>query len=99
MEDWAEDMVAGAEKEMADTKAQIRAANRESRLAATIEAQHEAQQKVRDLERKQRQQRQRIFDVEDDIRDKRDKLIAALERRLNQRTSRETLFIICWKVE
>ena len=53
---------------------------------------------LRDLQRKQRRQRQRIFDVEDEIIEKRDELIGALERRMQQRTELETLFTIAWEV-
>ena len=37
---WADDMVAGAEKALADTKAQLRQLNRQARLATTTEEQH-----------------------------------------------------------
>ena len=70
LERWADDMVLGAEKELADTKAQIKAVNRQARLATTLAEQHDLQLKLRDLERQQRRQRQRIFDVEDEIKDK-----------------------------
>jgi len=53
---------------------------------------------VKELEQKKRRLRQRIFDVEDDIADKRDELIDALERRLAQRTQSERLFTIRWRV-
>ena len=39
--------------------------------------------KIRDLERKQRRQRQQIFDAEDDILDKRDELISLLPEIIN----------------
>ena len=51
-----------------------------------------------DLERKKRRQRQRIFDVEDEIMEKRDSLINALERRMQQRTESIPLFTIRWTV-
>ena len=40
-------------------------------------------------DRKQRRQWQEIFDVEDEILEKRDQLIDALEKRLNQNTKTE----------
>ena len=95
---WADDMVAGAEKALADTKAQLRQLNRQARLATTTEEQHGLQRKVRALEREQRRQRQRIFDVEDEIRERRDELIDQLEQRMKQRTSEEELFTIRWRV-
>lgn len=95
---WADDMVAGAEKALADTKARLRQLTRQARLATTTEEQHGLQLKVRGLERKQRRQRQRIFDVEDEIREQRDDLIDQLEQRMKQRTNEEELFTIRWRV-
>ena len=96
---WAEDMVLAAEKELADTKAQIKAMNRQSRLATTIDEQHALQNKIRDLEKAQRTQRQQIFQVEDEIKGKRDLLIEKLEKRLSQNTSSEHLFTLRWQIE
>src|SRR5581483_3124650 len=98
LERWADDMVMSAEKELADTKAQIKAANRQSRVAATLQEQHSWQEKIRELEKQMRRQRQRIFDVEDEIMAKRDSLIAGLEKRLGQRTKVEPLFTVRWVV-
>ncbi len=98
LEKWAEDMILASEKELKDTKQQINAINRQSRLATTVEEQHELQEKIRDLEKKKRRQRQAIFDLEDEIAQKRDDLIAALEKRMTQKTSAEPLFTIQWSV-
>lgn len=98
LERWADDMVLAAEKELADTKAQIKGLNRQTRFATTMDEQHAIQTKIRELERQQRTQRQRIFDVEDDIKTKRDILIDRLEKRLSQRTATEHLFTLRWEV-
>ena len=99
LERWAEDMVLSAEKELFDTKAQMKATSRQARLATTLEEQHGIQQKIRELEKQVRQQRQRIFDVEDEIMAKRDQLIVSLEKRLSQRTATEHLFTVRWAVQ
>jgi predicted nucleic acid-binding Zn-ribbon protein len=98
LEKWAEDMVVASEKELADTKAQIKALNRQARLAVTMDEQKQIQDQIQTLEKKKRRQRQQIFEVEDEIERKRDALIAALEKRLTQKTSIEPLFTICWSV-
>src|SRR5690606_27544047 len=98
LERWADDMVLSAEKALADTKEQIKALRRQARQAATLEEQHQIQEKMQKLERQQRRQRQDIFKVEDEIMEKRDQLIDQLEKRLAQRTSTETLFSIRWAV-
>jgi hypothetical protein len=94
LEKWAEDMVIAAETELADTKAQIRAVRRQAWLATTVDEEHALQQQQRELERKQRRQRQRIFDLEDDIALGRDVLIDGLQRRMSQKTTATPLFTI-----
>jgi SNF2-related domain/Helicase conserved C-terminal domain len=97
-EKWADDMVLSAEKALADTKEQIKALRREARQAVTLDEQHAIQEKLQKLERQQRRQRQEIFNVADEIVEKRDGLIDQLERRLAQQTETETLFTIRWQV-
>jgi len=98
LEKWADDMVLAAEKELKDTKERIKALNRQARLATTTEQQHALQEQIRELEKQKRRQRQRIFDVEDEILAKRDELIEKLEKRMQQRTIVEPLFTIRWSV-
>lgn len=98
LEKWAEDMVIAAEKDLADTKAQIKAIRRQSRLATTLDEQNALQQKLASLERTQRKQRQQIFEVEDQIAEKRDALIDGLHRRMSQKTKTTSLFTIQWRV-
>lgn len=98
LEKWADDMVLSAEKSLKDTKEQIKALRREARQATTLEEQHEIQQRIRKMEKKQQRQRQDIFKAEDEIMEKRDALIEGLERRLAQKTETKTLFTIRWTV-
>jgi exonuclease VII large subunit len=96
LEKWAEDLVHSAEKALADIKEQIKVQRRLARQASTLTEQRAIQEKIQQLERQQRKQRQEIFKVEDEIMTKRDGLIDQLEKRLAQRTSMETLFTIRW---
>ena len=76
----------------------LKDAKRRARAAATVEEQAAIQDEIKILERQQRRQRQEIFDVEDEIEAKRDALIAALERRLNQHSHSVPLFRIRWSI-
>ena len=98
LEKWSDDMVVAAEKELGDTKAQIKALRRQARQTETLQAQQEIQENIRQLERKQRRQRQEIFNTEDRITEERDKLIEGLERRLSRKTTTGHLFTIRWAV-
>ena len=98
LEKWADDMVIAAEKDLRTTKERIKALNREARKAETIEEQSRLQQEIKNLEKTKRRQRQQIFDVEDEIEQKRDTLIAELEKKLTQTTELKPLFTIAWEV-
>lgn len=45
-------MVLAAEKELKDTKQQIKSLSRQARLATVIEEQHQLQEKIREMEKK-----------------------------------------------
>ena len=98
LEKWADDMVLAAEKVLKDTKEQIKLLQRQARQATSLSEQHEIQQKIQKLEKQQRRQRQEIFNVEDEIIEKRDVLISRLEKRLAQKTESKQLFTIRWAV-
>jgi len=98
LEKWADDMVLAAEKELKDTKESIKALNRQARQATTVDEQHQLQGKIREAEKKQRRLRRQVFDVEDEILAKRNLLIEKLEKQMSQRTSKEALFTVRWKV-
>jgi len=98
LERWADDMALSAEKALTDTKEQIKVLRRQARHAATLEEQHQVQEKMQKLDRQQRRQRMALFTVEEEIMAKREQLIHKLEQRLAQRNSTETLFTIRWGV-
>jgi hypothetical protein len=98
LDKWAEDMEMAAQKKLDDTKRQIRDLQRRSRQAPTIEEQHSLQEELVKLERKKRTLRESIFDIEDEIAEKRDRLVESLEKRLQQKTKITQLFTIRWSV-
>jgi len=98
LDKWAEDMEMAAQKELDDTKRQIRDLQRRSRQAPTIEEQHSLQEEIAKLERKKRTLRERIFDIEDEIAKKRDLLVESLEKRMQQKTIVTPVFTIRWRV-
>ena len=98
LERWADDKLLAAEEALKNTKARIAQLKRDARKAVTLQEQDGIQRELSELERKQRRQRQEIFEVEDEIIAKRDELIASLQQRLQEKTSHETLFSVRWQV-
>ncbi len=95
---WARDMEKSAERELDDVKAKIREMERKARQADTMAEQRTAEEEIAKWERRKRELRQRIFQVEDEIATKRDRLINALVQKMQQTSQTETLFAIRWKV-
>lgn len=95
---WAEDMVQGAEQALRNTREQIRITQREARQATTLADQQAIQERIAKLERQQRRQRQEIFEVEDDVKDKREQLIDQLTQRMTHKVHAENLFTVAWSV-
>ncbi len=95
---WAEDRVAAAELAIKETKAKIKELNREAQKTTDPGTQLKIQEILQVLSRKQKKQRQEIFDVEDEIAEKRDRMIAEIQHRMKQDVKITDLFTINWKL-
>lgn len=98
LEKWADDKIAAAEKELVDIKNKVKELKREVRSATDPELQHQLQVKIQDAEKSKRRLRQQIFEVEDDILERRDEMIADIEARLKQEVERKEIFTVRWAV-
>jgi len=98
IERWAADMILAAELAIKDTKAQLDFLRRQSRLAPTLEEQKNIHEEMQKLEHQKNRQRREIFDREDEISEKRDRLIEELEQRLSSKTSSTELFTIRFSI-
>lgn len=98
LEKWADDMVLGAEKDLKDTRAKIKIMNRQARNATNMQEQLDCEKKLQELNRLLRKQRQQIFDLEDQILEKRDHLIKEIEQKLISKTNHEVLFLLRFHV-
>jgi superfamily II DNA/RNA helicase len=98
LEKWADDKILASEQALQDTKNKLRNLNRLAGQVETIEQQNETQIQIQELEQLKRKQRRQIFDVEDQITEKRDELINALKQKINQHTQSQRLFTIRWLV-
>jgi superfamily II DNA or RNA helicase len=95
---WADDQISNAEKALRDTKLRIRDLRNESGKAASLAEQVRLQEEIAASEKKLRKFRQEIFDVEDEIGAKRDRLVGDLRSKLGQTEAIEILFKIRWSL-
>jgi predicted nucleic acid-binding Zn-ribbon protein len=99
LERWADDQIRGAEATISDIRRELRALERRSRQAETLEEQRDIQRQIADVEARQRKARTRVFSIEDEVREKRKQLMDELDRRVAQNSTFETVFRIAWTVE
>ena len=90
--------MASAEAALDDIKLKIRSLKREARQASTIDEQKQKQEQLKKAEREQRKLRQNIFDVTDEIEDRRDTLIENLEQMMHKKSQFETFYHIRWQI-
>lgn len=98
LEKWAKDKLMAAEFQLENTKTRIEQLHRDSRKATTLQEQQVIQKEVIELERHRRKQRQEFFDVEDEIIQKRESMIDALQERLHEVTETGIIFTIRWTI-
>jgi len=95
---WTQDKLYRLERELTDTKKLKRDKEREVLRAETPEKLKEIQEEIAKLTKELRKKRSDIFDLEDEIEQDRDKLIASIENQLRQKVSEETLFEVQWEI-
>lgn len=98
LEAWADDQIDASEANLENTRAKIKDTKRRTRTAETLEEQKGAQEALKQLERQLRSDRQAIFDVQDQIEEKRDALIDELERQMHKKSQTHRLFRIRWEL-
>lgn len=96
---WAEDKILASEKELKDVKAKIKELNRESKKNSSSELLLKMQTELRDLERKKKKLRQEIFEVEDEIEERRDEMINTIKSKMLKAIKESSIFTIKWKLK
>lgn len=98
LDQWADDAIKGAERELDEVKARLKELSRQARQTEDPAEQHRIQTEIQAAERDKRRARQRIFEAEDEVMAERDRLIADLGRRVGQSVETRRLFTLKWVV-
>jgi len=98
LDGWADDLKVGLEQEIKELDRQIKEARRTATAALTLEDKLAGQKQVKALEQQRNAKRRALFDAQDAIDRQRERLIAEIEGKLQQRTSLKELFKVRWKL-
>jgi len=98
LDNWAEDLKMGLEREIKDIDRQIKEARRAASAALTLEEKLAGQKQIKALEAHRKERRCSLFDAQDEIDANRERLIEKIEGKLKSESSEEALFTIRWSV-
>lgn len=99
LDNWADDMKLGLEKEISDLDQEIRLRKTEAKKITRLDEKVSAQRAIKVLEKKRTEKRQNLYEAQDEIDEKKDMLLDKIEKMLKQTVSRENLFTIKWRIE
>jgi ERCC4-related helicase len=98
LEKWSEDVRNSIKYEIKELDKEIKTRKTESRKVLNLEQKVKEQRIIKDLEKKLAEKRFNQYQNEDDIENRKDKLLDEVEQRLKQQTTETELFTIRWKI-
>ena len=84
--------------EIKDIDAELKLRKAEARKVMELAQKVEEQRLIKELEKKRNEKRRKLFESQDEIDNRKEKLLSEIETRLKQKTSEELLFIIRWEL-
>jgi superfamily II DNA/RNA helicase len=98
LDNWAEDVKKGLEIDLRKLDIDIKTAKTNAKKIINLDEKLKAQREIKDWEKKRNDMRRRLFETQDDVELKKEKLLESVEARLAQQAKLETLFTIKWKI-
>ena len=98
LDNWAEDVKKGLEIDLRKLDIDIKTAKTNSKKIINLEEKLIAQRNIKDWEKKRNEMRKQLFETQDDVELKKEKLLESVEARLVQAAKLEPLFTIKWKI-
>lgn len=98
MERWANDARLALRRELESLEGEIRLRKTEARRMIDLEGKVKAQRFIKELERRLAEKRYRQYELEQDIENRKDDILAQTEARLKQRTFARALFTVRWRL-
>lgn len=98
LEKWAEDVKKSIELELRNLDIDIKFKKAEARKMLKLEDKLNMQKEIKELEKKRNNLRFNLFEEQDKVDEKKEKLIADIENKMKQKIDIEELFSIKWKI-
>src|SRR3972149_4398621 len=98
LDKWAEAVKNSLEIELKELDKEIKTRKTEAKKILKLEEKVAAQREIKEMEKKRNTLRQNLYQAQDEVDGRKEKLINEIEERIKQRIAKEALFIIRWKL-
>lgn len=99
IDSWADDATRAIENELDTVKNSIREQQRQSRLASNLDEKRDITKKIQELEALKRKKRHELENREDEIEEKRNRMIDELDAKRNKNVTSKEIFAIAWQTK
>ena len=98
LDNWAEDLKKALEIELRKFDIDIKTAKTNAKKIISLEEKLKVQREIKDWEKKRNEMRKHLFETQDDVELRKEKLLESVEAKLTQESLLEPLFTIRWKI-
>jgi exonuclease VII large subunit len=98
LDNWAEDVKAGLEKELRDLDAEIKLRKSESKKTSRLDEKVRLQRLIKDLEKRRSDKRLNLYQAQDEVDEKKETLLAKVEAMLAQKIEQTKLVTFHWNI-
>ncbi len=98
LDKWAEDVKKSLEIGLKRLDIEIKAKKTSAKKVLNLEEKVKLQREIKDLEKKRNEMRQKLYQSQDEVDERKGGLLDKVEAQLKQKTNLEKLFTIKWKV-
>ena len=98
LDNWADDVKAGLEKELRDLDAEIKLRKSESKKTSRLDEKVRVQRLIKDLEKRRSEKRLNLYQAQDDVDSKKEELLSKVEAMLAQKIEHTKLITFHWRI-
>lgn len=98
LEKWAEDVRNSLKFELKELEKEIKGRKTEARKLINLEQKVREQRVIKELEKRLAENRMKLYESEDEIDNRKERMLDDYEKRLKQRIDRKILFTIKWRI-
>ncbi len=98
LDKWADDVKGSLEIELKELDKEIKFRKTEAKKILNLEDKVKAQRHIKEMEKKRNALRMNLFQAQDDVDVRKEKLIEEIDARLKQKIDKNELFVVRWKL-